>query len=129
MSYIAGTYGNKCVDRGISTMRAALGIPGRFEVPDNYGPRFTNWLPDAFPGRRIKIWHSDKGEFSGVRGERWEYCGNCYEATPESDNWLTAFTYHDAPCEHGHFVIGEPITYDGYPVVDQVIAVEICAPD
>jgi hypothetical protein len=125
MGEIADAYDGKCVDRGFSTMRLALGY--KRGLPESWVSqtisirKFLNLLPSVFPGRRFRIWGDPKlckGSFL------WEhYIGTEYSTTAESNNWLTAFVY--GPQEgKSHFVIGEPTVF-GDMEVSLIIAVAI----
>lgn len=130
MDNIAGTAGGKCFERGISTMRLALGyeegLPLEWNCPFPTSSRgIVDMLPIAFPGRAIRVWHSDWGIMEGLRSPQWFYMGTDYETTEESDNWLAAFAYVDRNDTKGHFVIGEPATYGEDHQIAMIVAVSL----
>jgi len=115
---ISGTFKNRCVERAITTMRAALGYDD--EPPRDLFPagiidyEILDRLPLAFVGRAIRVYHSDSGKFEALRSSAWEYMGSIYNTTEGSNNWLTAFAYADSDeSESGHMAIGEPVVYEG----------------
>ena len=119
MTKIAGASGGRCVQRAISTMRLALGYAEG--LPDWWGNRanvldyeLCPLLSELFPEHHVRVWHSDHGDFEGLR-DGFEYMGSSY-TTPEDDIWLTAFIYLNKAKDTGHCAIGEPVTYDHLPI-------------
>lgn len=119
-----------CVQRGISTMRLALGyktgLPKGFEaVMKPTGLDFCDMVClawSSFPGREVLIFCSQLkymdnvqslGQFNQRFRPNW------------ADKYLWGFSYTVESTPESHFVVGAPVTYNGELQVVFAIGVEI----
>lgn len=109
---IADTSQNKCVHRGISVMRLALGYPTGLPAgfPKNGPMEFTSiirWFARSFPDRDTFAWHPEWWRVK--HPANMVYFGGL-PAEKVDDRFLTAFAI---PCPgnetDAHFLVGEPI--------------------
>ena len=129
MTIIAATASGKCVQRGLSTMRAALGyktgLPETWEDKRYKVVDILKVLHSVFLGRKLRVWHGDMYSTKDLRSPHWEYMGDTYSTTEESDDWLMAFAYRGDDETEGHFLIGEPVCYGSSSVLILFFAVSL----
>lgn len=112
---IADMYKNKCVERAISTMRAALGyetvlpLDWNNDLAERKIHDIIDLIDKSFPGREIRIWCTeDHWNKSGA--QNCEFEGPSAVAYGEWNNlYLFAFVYFGT--SNGHMVIGWPAVY------------------
>lgn len=119
-----------CTQRGISTMRLALGyktgLPKGFEV--TMKPKGMD-LYDAvrlaqlsFPGRGVLIFCTRQLEYmDGVQ----PLSQFNQRTRPDWNKYLWGFSYTVESTPESHFVVGTPVAYNGELQIVLVIAVEI----
>ena len=129
---IADMFENKCLDRAVSTMRAALGY--ETGLPDNWPlhpiddreiPNAIEMIDSSFDGREILMWCTEENwDKVSKRVCNAKYQGCFASATEDSNLYLYAFTYHGDSI--GHIVVGWPVAY-GDMSIGMMVAVKICA--
>ena len=107
MNQIAGTSGDRCLDRAISTMRLALGYKtGLPDTMPKLGQRHISQvvcaLPIFFPDHRVKVWCTAKDY---TEAPNLTHQGE--ESRGGQDDLLMAFAYRVNENEE-HIVVGEP---------------------
>ena len=112
------TTGN-CIERGISTMRLALGygnaLPDGWEFKSRDCKAIVEELPNWFPGRKM-IAAVNELDRSLIN---WPYSVQYvdqYELDALREDYLLAFAYYDAEKTQGHLVIGVPIYFKDMPM-------------
>ena len=107
---IHGSSNSHCVERGISTMRMALGyekgLPQKWPVDlPKKVEQLVRLCGLAFPDRAVQAWYDNSLTFSlphnVTRMGEWRPQSNY-------DDWLTAFAYENKEKTSAHFVVGEP---------------------
>jgi hypothetical protein len=109
---IAATSDGRCVERAISTMRAALGyetgLPDDWpNLPHKSVPTVIGLCDLAFPDREVLVWCNKKRHWRpGVNSL---YQGEAINRGPQWDGYLFAFVYEGS--DYAHMVVGWPTAY------------------
>lgn len=127
---IVGGSDYHCVQRGISTMRLALGyktgLPKAFKaVMKPTGLDFLDMVRLArlsFPGHEVLIFCNQLKYMDNVQSLG--QLNRCFRPLWE-DKYLWGFSYTVESTLESHFVVGMPITYNGELQVVFAIGVEI----
>ena len=112
---IADTYDKGCVDRAISTMRAALGY--NTALPEGWNPKSRNTADVirlagmSFPGREVKVWCTEENWNKIERAENMIYEGAHLTPGKWCNSYLFGFVYGPPDGDIGHMVVGWPIAY------------------
>lgn len=127
---IADGSGYYCTQRGISTMRLALGyktgLPKGFEVVmkptglDLYDVARLAWL--SFPDREVLVFCNQLKYMDNV--QPLDQFNQSFRPDWQ-DKYLWGFSYTVESTPEAHFVIGTPVTYNGEIQVVLAIGVEI----
>lgn len=107
---VCGSFNNHCVERGISTMRLALGYdePLPKNWPTNIRKRskqLAQLCGLAFPDREVQVWLDYKGAYKLPKNVT--FAGTYYKYK-DRDDCLAAFTYGAKESDFSHFVVGVP---------------------
>jgi hypothetical protein len=98
--------GGRCVDRAISTIKAAMGLPSHTELPETE-KRNTAWVArqfaNEFPDRQVRVWLEEPVELP----ENAVYEGDNFYGMDRDEDWMVAFAYGD-PEGDSHMVVGLP---------------------
>jgi len=117
---IANTYDKGCVERAISTMRAALGYDTA--LPEGWNPKsreaddVIRLASMSFPGREVKVWCIEEDWNKIERVENMVYEGVYLTSGEWCNSYLFGFVYGPPDGGIGHMVVGWPIAYDGIQV-------------
>ncbi len=111
---IAAMHKDKCVERSISTMRAALGYNNPLPPDWNSNTekrevyQVINLINKSFPGREIRIWCTDEN-WKKSDAPNCEFAGQSITCGEWGNEYIFGFTYHGP--DRGHMVVGWPTAF------------------
>ena len=121
---IADASNGRCVARGFSTMRLALGYEQALPFLIDYSPdgsQMPGLIGECFPNRNILLFCEE----SAIEGADIPSNVEYREGTPDEyslDKYLWSFSYIGEVESHAHFVIGSPALSLTYY---QIFAIEL----
>lgn len=116
-----------CVERGISTMRLALGyetgLPKGWPIDIiKRNKQVIQLCGLAFPDRQVLGWWEYENNYKIPQNVL--HKGRDWKSRPDMDNYLSAFTYGENGNDFVHFVVGEPV-WHGNIQINIIIAVSL----
>lgn len=114
-------FDNRCVARGLSTMRLVLGLDGMLpvEIVKNTISDIIEVVGRVFPDNEVYVWcQPDKFKEADVNVH---YCGEWLNPFDDTQ-YIIGFAYFKSQDSDGHFVVGWPVGYNN--IVGLMIAVK-----
>lgn len=125
MSKIANGSNSHCIERGISTMRLALGyekgLPDNWEIGERDVLGLIYALGLAFPDHKVLAWYNEAGPAKTLPNVQAWQTNEMPDLT--WDEYLIAFAYGEDG--RSHFVIGTPTQFNGQPSIVFIMGVLI----